>query len=412
MSENILFLTPQIPFPPQQGASLRNFYIIKGVAQGHRVDLLTFYENEQDQEPATIQPLLNLLDRFEAIDLPKRNTLDRLRSLFLSPLPDMGHRLYSKAFQARLIDWLQSKSYAVIQIEGIELARYIPIIRKHALSAIIVFDNHNAETDLQRRIYKTDLFSFYPKRWAKGLYSLIQVQKLDRFEKEVCQAADHVTAVSQADAALIQPYRRPGQTPVLSIPNVIDVGEWTRLSRHEKKQYHLLFMGKMDYRPNVDGVLWFMQTCWPEVLHRVPEIKFVIVGKNPSPEIEQLDKHPQIDVTGFVESIEPYVMQSDLMIMPLRMGSGTRLKLIQGLAAGIPIVSTTTGAEGVGARDREHLLLADTPERFVGAVVELLNDPSLQNRLCKNGKVLASAFDWRAVVTRFESLYAASDAST
>ncbi len=399
---NVLILTPQIPYPPHQGASLRNFNIIQGLkAAGYSVSLLSFAE--PGQTDVSLTPLTTLLDRFETVPVPTRSNITRLRQLLTSPLPDMGHRLYAPQFFTLLNTLLEELKPTVVQIEGIELARAIEAIQEQQPNAKIIFDNHNAETALQQRIFETDIR--IPTKIPKALYSRIQVAKLDRFERWACQNADIVTAVSHRDAEILQAYRRPGQSKVTQIPNCIDITEFENSVEQGEIVYDLVFTGKMDYRPNVDGMLWFAQEIWPLVKHQKAEAKLAIVGKNPSPEITQLGELPGITVTGSVSEIEPWLNCSRVMIMPLRMGSGTRLKLIQALAAGLPTVSTANGAEGYPITNGEELLIGDTPDIFANHILNLLHDPELQSRLGQNGRKFAKAYDWRVVIPQLVTLY-------
>lgn len=406
----VLFLTPQLPYPPQQGAALRNFYMLKGVSDSHRVDLLSFLEPDQSVAQDQIQPLLAQIDRLETIPMPKRPTYKRLINLIFSSLPDMGHRLYSARFEAKLGEMLQATRYDIVQIEGIELARTIPVIRKYGGNVKIVFDAHNAETELQSRISQTDADSNSLKRRLKSLYSRIQTDKLNRFEAWACRSVDRVIAVSTADATLLNRYLPPDRPRIEPIPNCIDIEEWAQPAvaiSGPLPRFDLVFTGKMDYRPNVDGMLWFVEMVWPYILKARPETTLAIVGKNPAGEILNLSTKKGVTVTGFVSQIATYVWGAKVIIMPLRMGSGTRLKMVQALAAGKAIVSTTLGAEGFSVISGEHLILADSEEQFAHSIINLLTDKSELARLGQGGHQLVSRYDYRQVTPHLLAIYAA-----
>ncbi|MEM8856950.1 MAG: glycosyltransferase [Chloroflexota bacterium] len=396
---SVLVLTPQIPFPPQQGASLRNFHIIQGLAAAMPVSLLSFAEPDQSPD---VTPLVNLLEKFETVPVPGRSNLKRLTQLISSPIPDMGHRLYEPQFFKKLERMLAELRPEVVQIEGIELVRAISTVQQVLPSAKIVFDNHNAETALQERIYQTDIQKL--SKLPKALYSRVQVSKLRRFEQWACQQADVVTAVSERDAHLLQKFRSAHQSEVVAIPNCIDLENY-RVSQSRAKDIDLVFTGKMDYRPNVDGMLWFMQEIWPLIQQQKPNATLAIVGKNPSESILALGNLKGITVTGAVPEIQPWLDRAQVMVMPLRMGSGTRLKLIQALAAGLPIVSTTNGAEGYPISAGKDLLIGDTPDQFATEVCSLLDSPNLREKLGNNGRGFAQSYDWRRVIPRFIELY-------
>lgn len=398
----ILLLTPQLPYPPHQGTSLRNFHIICGLAEQHEVHLLSFLEPDQTAVLDAITPLAERCATIVTVPLPPRSTAQRLRQLVTSQLPDMAHRLASQMFANELTTLLKKRPFDVVQIEGIELARWMPLIREHAPTAKIVFDNHNAETELQRRNFLTD--RRIPRRWPAALYSWIQVQRLTQFERGACLAADGVTAVSETDAGLLRRLIEPIDRPVWVIPNAIDVKAY-QTPPARLVSFDLMFSGKMDYRPNVDAVLWFAAEVWPLILQERPLTTWAIVGQKPHPRLERLRALPNVTLTGWVESMAPYLHGAQLLIMPFRIGSGTRLKLIEGMAAGKPIVSTPTGAEGFPVQDGREILLAETPMAMKTAVLQLLDDDDLRARLGENGRTFAQQYDWRVVMPRFNQLY-------
>jgi sugar transferase (PEP-CTERM/EpsH1 system associated) len=396
----ILILTPQLPYPPQQGTSLRNFHIIRGLAERHEITLLSFLEENQTAEPQAIAPLRALCQQIETVAVPGRSLAVRLWQLVSSRLPDMAHRLYSPLFALALRRLLAENHFDVVQVEGIELARYMDAIRI-ANKTRLVFDDHNAETELQRRNFLTDLNQ--PRRWPAAAYSWVQVRRLRRFERWACVTADAVVAVSETDRDHLQSLLPNLQSPISVIPNCIDTQTYqqpvTPLS------FDLLFSGKMDYRPNVDAVLWFADEVWPLICRRRPSTTWVIVGQKPHERLYRLRGLPGVTMTGWVESIRPYLAGAQVVIMPFRIGSGTRLKLIEAMAAGRAIVSTPVGAEGFPVRHGDHLLLAETAEEMAAAVLQLLDRPEKQKHLGKMAQEFVQQYDWRHVVPKFEELY-------
>lgn len=410
---NILVLTPQLPYPPHQGTSLRNFYILCGLAQRHNITLLSFLEENQSADAETIRPLLNLCSRIETVPVPRRTTAARLRQLLSSPLPDMAHRLYSPDFNLKLRQLLGENHYDIVQIEGIELARIIDLVRSASPGSKIVFDNHNAETELQRRNLTTDLRQ--PRRWAAAAYSWAQVRRLARFERRACLLADAVTCVSDMDrlhlAALTKsktpaPSHRPS---IQVIPNAIDVAAYENLSGAEnlagQHRFDLIFMGKMDYRPNVDAVLWFADAVWPGIRRSLPAVTWAIVGQKPHPRLNRLRQMAGITLTGWVENVQPYLAGAAVFLMPFRVGSGTRLKLIEAMAAGKAIVSTPIGAEGFPVQHGREIYLGEGAAEMETAVLHLLQNPQERARLGQAAREFARQYDWRVVVPLFERVY-------
>ncbi len=400
----LLLLTPELPYPPHQGASLRNYYIIQGLSASMRVTLLSFAHANTHDELPDAGPLADLCHEVHLVRAPARGRLLRALQLIASKRPDMAHRLASAAFAVRLRALLQERPYPLVQIEGLELAHALEIVRTTSPSTRIVFDAHNAETALQRRAFMTDLGA--PRRWPLAVYSWTQVRRLARYESWTCRHADAVTAVSEADADALGALAPA--VPITVIPNSLDVlAREAEASKTPEPgtQFDLLFSGKMDYRPNVDAMLWFAEAIWPRVLEARPGTTLAIVGQQPHARLDRLRAMPGIRLTGRVERVEPYLAAATVFVMPFRMGSGTRLKLIEAMAAGKPIVSTRMGAEGFPVTPGVELMLADTPNEFATAILTLLTQPQRRERLAQAARSFARRYDWRRVVPAFYEVY-------
>lgn len=398
----ILLLTPQLPYPPHQGTSLRNFHIVRGLAEQHEVSLLSFLED--GQMLSADSPLNSLCQTIKTVPVPRRSTSLRLRQLLTTRLPDMGHRLYSEVFNECLVGLLRERPFDIVQIEGIEMARTIPLIRRVAPQAKIVFDNHNAETALQWRAMVADLPN--PRRWLAAGYSLVQVARLRKFERWACREADWITAVSHTDQRHLQQLLGNATSKITAIPNSIDVTRYENWQSDDPiPHFDLVFSGKMDYRPNIDAVLWFAQEAWPHILAQRPATTWAIVGQKPHARLAHLQEIPNITVAGWVDAVQPYLAGAKVCLLPFRIGSGTRLKLIEAMASGKPLVSTAIGAEGFDVVDGRDLLLAESGEELATAVLRLLEDEELRERLGENGRLFAQQFDWRIVVPQFNLIY-------
>jgi glycosyltransferase involved in cell wall biosynthesis len=398
----VLFLTPHLPYPPNRGTALRNFGLIEGLAaRGHAVGLASLIE--PGQPPLADTPLPDLCQSTLALPAPARSTGQRLRDL-LAGQADMARRLWSEEFVEALRRVLEQEPYDVIQIEGIEMAPYLLIVQGAAPGALLVYDAHNAEYALQARIAAQD--SRTPRRWPYAVYSLLQTARLRRFEAATCRAVGHILACSQADADKLRLLRH--ETPITVIPNAIEVAHYRETDLPPVNLPHpaLVFTGKMDFRPNVDAALWFAEAILPRIQEAIPEAHLVIVGMHPHPRLDPLRGRQGITITGEVLDIRPYIREADLYVTPLRMGSGTRFKLLQAMAMGKAIVSTRIGAEGLPVEDGRHLLLADEPESFARAVVGLLHDAPRAEALGKQGAMLVSEhFDWPGIIPRVEAIY-------
>ncbi|HEX6384569.1 MAG TPA: glycosyltransferase [Anaerolineae bacterium] len=417
---NLLILTPQLPYPPQQGTSLRNYHIIRGLAGRHDITLLTFLEANETVDPQAIAPLLELCKALIIVPAPTRSLKQRLLQLLTTRRPDMAHRLASPFFDDQLRHLLSESRFDIVQIEGIELAPAIETIRQ--VNSVtnngsrIVFDDHNAETELQRRNFVTDLAK--AERWPAAAYSWVQIGRLRRFETWACRQADWVTAVSEADRRYLRSLVPEGQTSISVIPNCIDVSEYDTYQLFSGSggkdsapkagkpvAYDLVFTGKMDYRPNVDAVLWFADAIWPLIRRERPATTWAVVGQKPHPRLARLRSLEGVTMTGWVEDVKPYLAKANVYIMPFRIGSGTRLKLIEAMAAGKAIVSTATGAEGFPVQHNRELLLAERPDEVAAAVLHLLSHPQERQQLGEAARRFAQQYDWRAVTPAFDAIY-------
>ena len=171
----------------------------------------------------------------------------------------------------------------------------------------------------------------------------------------------------------------------------------------------MIFIGKMDYRPNIDAVLWFGRHVFPQIRQQQPDARFQIIGLNPHARLDELRSVPGIEITGGVEDVRPFIAAATLYVIPLRVGGGTRFKALEAMACGKPIVSTSLGVEGIGVEDGQHLLIADTPQDFANAVLLLLADPRGQQSqtLWRNArKFVEKQYGWEQIVPKFDEIYA------
>jgi glycosyltransferase involved in cell wall biosynthesis len=293
------------------------------------------------------------------------------------------------------------------------MAPYLDVIRS-PLSAseggtggevLVVFDDHNCEYLLQQRTFLTDLR--IPTRWPAAAYSFVQWRRLRRYEAQVCRRADRVLAVSEADAAALRRLAPGLDVPV--IPNGIDTRAYRPETPNPNDQIPkdaLVFTGTMDFRPNIDAVLWFAREVLPRIQAEIPDARFLVVGQRPHKRLDALRGNPAVTLTGQVEDTRPYIAGAAVYVAPLRMGGGTRLKLLEAMALGKAVVATRLGAEGYPVTDGREMRLADTPADFAAAAVALLRDPQRRETLGRAARAFVEErYDWRVIVPRVEAAY-------
>lgn len=403
----ILFLTPQLPYPPHQGTTLRNFNIVKQLASRHEIHLLSFGTPDE----LSHSPLREYCARIEIIPPPTRTTGQRAFETFFHPLPDMARRLHSPALTQKLQSLRDENQYEVIQIEGIEMANaWLQVKNNTAFTlnrepSTVIFDDHNAEWTLQKTAFDTDRHN--PKRWHAALYSWIQFNKLKHFERDVCLASNAVVAVSGDDArsiASLDVCIKP-----LVIPNGVDCGYYVpseQVCAKPLAELSVVFTGKLDFRPNVDACVWFADEILPQLRNEIPLAHVSFVGQKPNAAVLSLREREGVEVTGFVPDTRPYIADAAVFAVPLRMGSGTRLKVLEAMAMGKAIVSTSFGVSGIEYENGRDVLVADTPQEFAHAVAMLMRDKNRARELGLNAQSLAQEkYEWKKLAPRFEALY-------
>jgi glycosyltransferase involved in cell wall biosynthesis len=267
-----------------------------------------------------------------------------------------------------------------------------------------VFDAHNAEYVLQRRVFETDVRQ--PRRWLGALYSWLQWRRLRSYEARVCQLADRVLACSAADASALK--RLVPGLQVVVVPNGVDISHYEPgdVAPAPLRDQALVFTGKMDFRPNVDAVLWFCSQVWPLVRQSEPDAQFYIVGRDPHPRLGPLTGMPGVTLTGFVDDIRPYIAAACVYVVPLLTGGGTRLKVLEAMAMGKALISTRLGCEGIDAQPGRDLVLADEAGEFALQVVALLRDASRREALGRAARTFVERyFDWPIVTAPLEQVY-------
>ena len=398
----LLLLTPQLPYPPHQGTTMRNYGLIAGLARRHQVHLLSFLSPGDDLQGA--QPLQVLCETVDAVPQPARTLRQRLWTLLTSPLPDMAHRLASPAFERVLCGLLARHDFDVVEFEGIEMIPYMRPVLEANCWPCLVFDDHNAEYVLQRRVFETDVRLL--RRLPGALYSFVQWQRLRRYETWACRQADVVVAVSERDAEALGRII-PGKQ-ITVVPNGIDVAEyrsWPAQAEPELPSNSLVFTGKMDFRPNIDAALWFAQRVFPLIRDVVPDARFYVVGQRPHTRLDVIRDQPGVTITGRVPETKPYIASAAVYVIPLRSGGGTRFKVLEAMSLGRPIVSTSMGCDGFPVTDGRDVLLADEPQAFADRVVALLQDPTREKALIAAASKFVTDYDWSTVVPRLEATY-------
>lgn len=407
----ILFLTPYPPYPPRGGGALRIYNLMRGLAGRHEVRCLSFAPDAQ--AVAAMAPLREFCHLATVIGPPRRSLARRALTTLAGPLPDMALRNAAPAYAEALSRLLAADRFDVVQAESIEMAGYSLIAPgfAHGTPPLTILDEFNAEYVLQRRAALTDLrrgLDLKPRALVGGAYSLAQWAKLAAYERRLLRSFSRVLVVSAEDRAALR--RLDGRADPAVVPNGVDTAWYAPLRGLRQAQATpptLVFTGTLDFRPNIDALTWFVREVLPLARARRPEIRLQIVGRAAGPAVRALHDGAAVEIVGEVEDVRPFIAGATAYVVPMRIGGGSRLKLLEALAMGAPVVSTPMGAEGVeGLRDGEQLLLADRPAEFAAALLRLIDTPALAERLGQAGRAFAVAnYDWQAIIPQLEAVY-------
>jgi sugar transferase (PEP-CTERM/EpsH1 system associated) len=330
--------------------------------------------------------------------IPSRGSLKFFLQLavnLLSPLPLAVGRYRSREMRRAIGELVATHSYDAV------VADFLSITPNFTdLSSCVLFQ-HNVESEIWRR------HAEHASTRARRLYFSSQARRMERYERTACRAVQQVVSVSPADSETMR--RRYGVTRVDDVPTGVDIDFFRR---PECPPHHsdIVFVGAMDWLPNIDGARWFMDEVFPRIRARRPHATVTFAGRNPAPEIRALaDAEGLVRVTGTVPDVRPYLWGATVSVVPLRIGGGTRLKIYEAMAAGVPVVSTPVGAEGLAVTNGKDIRLAADPDAFARYTLELIDDSAAGSRISESARmVVERQFSWESVARRLEAILEAS----
>lgn len=388
----ILFALPVVPWPATSGLKVRSYYLARELARRHEVHLLCLAATpiEPGQRQAIEAAGLGLT----LVDKPRKSYIAKavayLRSLVY------GIPIYfTLSWETEVFDVIakleKDASVDVAVAEHLFMARYIT-----ELTCPKVLVEENVEGKLHLMMAERAGIS---RRWLKKAASAW----IGSYEQRMLGKMQHIVAVSQDDATTLGSMSNGIEISV--VENGVSCEEYRGLYESSPSSASaLLYIGSMGYEPNVDAVKWFSSDILPLILEKSPHTVLYVAGSETSSAIHSLDDGMNRRILGFVEDIKPLYRDASIFVVPLRMGGGSRLKILEAFAAGRPVVSTSTGAEGIDVIDGVHLLLADSPEDFSRAVLKLLDDRDLYEKLRVNARrLVGEKYDWPVLALKFET---------
>jgi sugar transferase (PEP-CTERM/EpsH1 system associated) len=387
----VLWLVPYFP-DPSFGGGTRVFNLIKAIASTHDIDLIATDERARATSHAQLQDLcrtVHVLPRPTTSRIRKR--LLQLRSLF-SRRSAQFWLLYSRSVQDLISQVVSTEKYDFALIEHSFMGCYsVPD------NIPQVLDQHNVESDILRQS------SRYERSLVRRLYNRLEWWKFRNEEYEVCRRAVLTLVTSDSDRKTLEAWRSGPACEV--IPNGVDTDYFSpTLERSSTETTDILFVGSMHYAPNAEAMLYFVENVWPLIQEQASSTTLTIVGGSPRREVQDLSNRRNISVLGWVPDVRVFLSGAKVVIAPLRIGGGTRLKILEAMAMGKPVVSTSLGCEGLDVRGGEHLLVADDPEQFANQVICLLQNPEPRSRIGAAARNLAvDSYDWKAIAPRFST---------
>jgi len=389
----LLWVKTDFLHPTTRGGQIRTLELLRCLHRRHEIHYVAFRD---PNEPEGLKRASEYSSKAYPIehrvgDKSSPAFLGELIAGLFSSLPVAIRRYQSSAMRLQVERLIQSERVDSVICDFLAPAPNIP-----ELSSCILFQ-HNVEAVIWKR--RTEHAADALRRF----YLKLQADRMFRYEGEVCRKVRKIIAVSEADAALMR--ESYGVKECEAVPTGVDA-DYFRAGTPVSALADLVFVGSMDWAPNIDGIDWFEREVLPLILQRKPDCSVAIVGRKPPRAIQELaDRHAGVQVTGTVPDVRPWLWGSKVSIVPLRVGGGTRLKIFEAMAAGIPVVSTTIGAEGLGARDGDTIRIADAPKDFAEACIALLDNATERERLRDRAlQMVTGKYSWEAVATVFEKL--------
>ena len=376
----VLQFAPRAPWPLDTGAKLRNYHLARVLSARARIALICFYE-----EAKNTMELLEVYPRL--LKVPRDNAYSFRKiwqgAIGPTPLPVLNYT--SEQMKQGLARFVDRNPFDVVQVESIHLMNYLPVLRAANSHPLVVCDWHNIESDLMGQ------YAAREPNLARKLYARRTARLMNEFERRALNEFDAHLVVSDQDAEQLRKINSNAR--IFVIENGVDAAYYEDEQSSTKER--IVFVGSMDYHANIDGAKNFTRHVWPTIRQLRTQLRFTIVGRHPSPQVRKLSSIDGVEVTGSVPDVRPYYREALAAVVPLNVGGGSRLKILEAMAAGVPVVSTTLGAEGLDVNDGENILLTESAVQLAGRIIALIEDPELRTRLIAGGRALVrERYDW------------------
>lgn len=384
---HVLFLSRWYPFPPNNGSRLRVYHLLRGLAQRHTVTLVSFTE---PSEPPDLAGLGGICAQVQTVERRPFQP-DRLRARlgFLSPTPRSVIDTYAPEMEAAIAHAVAARPDVVIASQ-FDMAVY-----------------HRSFGGLPALLEEIELGVYYD-RWTQAvalgrkLRAALTWAKHRRYLAQLLRDFRACTVAAEEERQIVRQHVLGGRVlPVVVVPNGVDLASYTQ-TQEAPQPPTLIFTGSFRYFANHEAMVWFVGQVLPRIQTVEPAARLVITGDHAD---LPLPLAPNVILTGLLPDVRPWLARAWVSVVPIQQGGGTRLKILEAMAAGVPVVTTTKGTQGLAARHEEHLLIADSADAFAAAVLRLLHDPALRQRLANNAcQLVRERYDWSAILPSFLDL--------
>ena len=383
----ILAVYPYVPWPLNRGAYHRAFHLLKGLAVDHSVDLLALAENG---ESADAKPVFaEFCDRVDVLPFQHPEWERLLPKRLLNPVPSTIAHWSIPALRREITRLMARDHYDAVHVLDLVLTQFF--LDEHKDIPLVL---DRTRVDLQYQLMEHKRFK---SSFKNRLLNYENYAKLWAYEKRVARRCALQVLCGPDDQDFVRKYISPS-VPLSIIPNGVDLEFFHPPSAPDARAAEptVIFCGAMDYNPNVDALRWYFAEIHESLRREVPNLRVLVVGKDPIAEVKAYEEKPNVTVTGGVPDVRPYYKRAWLQIVPLRIGGGTRLKIVESLGIGTPVVSTTIGAQGLDLKHNYDVLYADNAQDFVTQTARALKDPALLATLETNGRTSAeSRLSWK-----------------
>jgi len=370
----ILFITHLLPYPPNCGGYIRTYNFIRCLSRNHKVDLIAYLYNLQDQNQ--VKFLEKICNEIRVIPLQRKPLFPYLLMSFFNEKPYLYLRDYSDNMKKLVHKMIETNHYDIVFVEQLPMVGYVPK-ENHSYQ---IYANILISGMIMERLIK------YQKNPVKRIVGNIETKKLNKLEKNACENHNLTITISENDKQVLESWDLSSDN-IVTIPMGVDLDQYKPLKLNYNSR-NIILLGLARFLPNIDGIIYFCQKIYPKVKKACPDAHLYIVGSEPPKKVRNLGVDGEISVTGFVEDLESFLTNTGVFVVPLRVGGGVKVRTLNALAMGLPTVSTSVGIEGIDVTHGKNVLIANTPDSFAKAVIDVLTNIELKKTLCEYGPLL------------------------